>query len=74
MDISEAWKRPAKADYYFGRVDPDRVLVSTGRDIRLPRRTGPALNYLVRPYAEADGKTFHDIELERRYKNITGGK
>ncbi|OGS02927.1 MAG: hypothetical protein A3G41_01390, partial [Elusimicrobia bacterium RIFCSPLOWO2_12_FULL_59_9] len=58
VDISEAWKRPAKADYYFGRLDPDRVLVSTGRDIRLPRRTGPALNYLVRPYAEADGKTF----------------
>ena len=74
VDISEAWKQPAKADYYFGNLDPNRVLVSTGRDIRLPRRSGPALNYMIRPYAEADGKPFYDIEIERRYKDIKGGE
>jgi transglutaminase-like putative cysteine protease len=74
VDISEAWKQPAKADYYFGNLDPNRVLVSTGREIRLPRRSGPALNYMIRPYAEADGKPFYDIELERRYKDIKGGE
>lgn len=74
VDISEAWWQPAKADYYFGNLDPDRILVSTGREIRLPRQNGPALNYLVRPYAEADGKPFYNIELERTYKDIKGGK
>lgn len=73
VDISEAWWQPAKADYYFGNLDPDRILVSTGRELRLPRQNGPALNYLIRPYAEADGKPFYNIEFERRYKNIKGG-
>lgn len=74
VDISEAWKHPSKADYYFGSLDPNRVLVSTGREIRLPRQSGPALNYMVRPYAEADGKPLFTIEVERRYKNIKGAK
>lgn len=74
VDISEAWKQPAKADYYFGNLDPNRVLVSTGREIRLPRRSGPALNYMIRPYAETDGKPFYGIEFERRYKDIKGGE
>ena len=74
VDISEARKQPAKADYYFGNLDPNRVLVSTGRDIRLPRRSGPALNYMIRPYAETDGKPFYGIEIERRYKDIKGGE
>jgi transglutaminase-like putative cysteine protease len=74
VDISEAWKNPAKAEYYFGSLDPDRVLVSTGREIRLPRQNGPALDYLVRPYAEVDGKPF-TLDFKRNYKNIrTGGK
>ncbi|MBI4422172.1 MAG: transglutaminase domain-containing protein [Elusimicrobia bacterium] len=74
VDISEAWKHPAKADYYFGGLDPNRVLVSTGREILLPGQKGRALNYLVRPYAEIDGKPFYEIELERRYKEIKGGE
>lgn len=74
VDISEAWKKPAKADYYFGNLDPNRVLVSTGREIRLPGQRGPALNYMVKPYAEADGKPYRKIEFERRYKDIKGGE
>lgn len=72
VDISEAWKRPSKADYYFGRLDPDRIWVSTGREIRLPGQRGPALNYMIRPYAEIDGKPYNQIEFERRYKDIKG--
>jgi len=74
VDISEAWKNPAKADYYFGSLDPNRVLVSTGREIRLPGQKGRALNYIIRPYAEIGGKPFHEIEFKRRYKDIKGGE
>ncbi|MBI5624362.1 MAG: transglutaminase domain-containing protein [Elusimicrobia bacterium] len=74
VDISEAWKHPATADYYFGRLDANRVLVSTGREIRLPRRNGPPLNFMVRPYAEEDGKPFYGIEFKRRYRDIRGGE
>lgn len=74
VDISEAWKNPARADYYFGSLDPNRVLVSTGREIRLPGQKGRALNYIIRPYAEIDGKPFYEIEFERRYKEIKGGE
>ena len=73
IDISEAWKHPARAAYYFGHLDPDRVLVSTGRGIRLPGSRGPPLNYLIRPFAEADGKPFYAMTFERRYKSVRGG-
>lgn len=75
VDISEAWKHPSKADYYFGRLDADRILVSTGREIRLsPHHSGKPLNYLVRPYAEADGKPLHAVQIRRVYKNIKRGE
>lgn len=70
VDISEAWKQPAKADYYFGRLDQDRVLLSTGRNVILsPRQSGPPLNYIVRPYAEIDGAHWPGIEVERTYRD-----
>ncbi|MBI4369899.1 MAG: transglutaminase domain-containing protein [Elusimicrobia bacterium] len=73
VDISEAWKNPKRADYYFGHLDTNRVLVSTGRDIRLsPSQKGPLLNFLNRPYAEIDGKPFYDIEFTRNFKEIPG--
>ena len=60
MDISEADKvavsDPAKAEWFFGHLDPHRVSISYGRDIILsPAQKGPALNYFIFPYAEADG-------------------
>lgn len=70
VDISEAWKHPVKADYYFGALDENRVLVSTGREIRLPLQKGPALNYMVRPYAEADGKPLSSVWVRREYRNL----
>lgn len=75
VDISEAWKHPAKANYFFGHLDENRILVSVGREIHLIHsRKGPTLNYLAGPYAEIDGKTLYDIELKRSYKNIKKGE
>ncbi len=65
VDASEGWKNPARREYYFGAFDPDRVLFTQGRDIRLnPPQAGDPLNYFIYPYAELDGKPF---ELGRKF-------
>lgn len=70
VDISEAWKNPNKAEYFFGNLDANRILLSTGREILLsPRQEGAPLNYLSRPYVEIDGKPLNDFKLERRFKD-----
>ncbi|MDO8550414.1 MAG: transglutaminase domain-containing protein [Ignavibacteria bacterium] len=70
VDISEAWKYPDKADYYFGNIDKYRILISTGREISLLPE-GPTLNYFVTPYVEFDGKRYEHFEIERSFvKNI----
>jgi transglutaminase-like putative cysteine protease len=57
VDISEANKDPKMKDYYFGNLTADRVTLTTGRDFDLvPRQKGKALNFMVHPYAEVDGK------------------
>ena len=57
VDASEAQKNPSMAPYFFGNLTPDRVQVSSGRDVNLvPRQSGESLNFFVYPYAEADGK------------------
>jgi len=56
LDASEAWKHADKRDYFFGHHDADRVELSAGRDLTFPGMSGAALNYLVFPYVEADGK------------------
>ncbi len=57
VDASEADKDLSLAEFYFGRHSTNRVKFTTGRDLALvPRQDGPPLNYLVHPYAEADGK------------------
>ncbi|MBI5624051.1 MAG: transglutaminase domain-containing protein [Elusimicrobia bacterium] len=69
VDISEAWKNPALAARYFGSLDADRILLSTGRAIRLaPPQQGPAINFLHEPYAEADGRPLAEVTLERRFR------
>ncbi len=73
VDISEAWKDPRRKEFFFGHLDGSRVLVSTGREIRLsPPQRGRRLNFLSRPYAEADGTPIYDIEFVRRYKDALG--
>ena len=57
MDCSEASRFPGRAEYFFGGLTSNRVTLSTGRDLVLdPPQEGPPLNYLLDPYAEADGK------------------
>lgn len=73
VDISAAWKDRSRADFYFGNLDADRVLVSTGRDLRLsPAQAGHPLNFLNRPYAELDGQPNTGLEFTRSYKDLPG--
>jgi transglutaminase-like putative cysteine protease len=63
VDASEAWKDPSRRDFYFKSLDPDRIRMSLGRDIHLPGMAGEPVNYLLSPYAEADGKP---VKTERK--------
>ncbi len=70
VDVSEAQKvaatDPAKAQWFFGHLDPDRVALSVGRDLVLaPKQAGPPLLFFAYPYVEADGKPV-DVPKENR--------
>jgi hypothetical protein len=69
VDISEADKHPEKAEYFFGKLDYNRVTMTRGRDLVLtPAPEQGALNFFVYPYAEADGKEFKGIK--KAFKRI----
>jgi transglutaminase-like putative cysteine protease len=57
VDISEAWKNPKLADYYFGHQPANRFELAKGRDLIVDPApaTGP-INFLVYPLLEVDGK------------------
>jgi transglutaminase-like putative cysteine protease len=57
VDISEAWKNPKLADYYFGHNPANRFELARGRDLIVDPApaTGP-INFLVYPLLEVDGK------------------
>ncbi len=58
VDASEAGRFPERANYFFGGHTSNRVTMSVGRDLVLePKQQGEPLNYLLNPYAEADGKS-----------------
>ena len=64
VDISEAWKRPEKRDYFFGSHDVNRMQFSMGRDLRLsPPQDGKPLNYFVYPYVEVDGREYPNVSF-----------
>jgi transglutaminase-like putative cysteine protease len=63
VDASEAWKHPEKREYFFGHHDADRVQLTTGRDVPLPGMRGAPVNFIVYPYAEADGAP---VEVTRK--------
>ena len=58
VDISEAWKNPKLADYYFGHHPANRFELAKGRDLIVDPApaTGP-INFLVYPFLEVDGKS-----------------
>ena len=75
VDISEAWKDPAKRDYFFGSLDANRVQFSLGRDLVLqPKQDGPPLNYFIYPYAEVDGQPFENMEKEFSFREVGAGE
>jgi hypothetical protein len=63
-------------DYYFGNLTEDRVTFSVGRDLTLvPKQDGPALNYLIYPYVEVDGKPYPNDKIKREfaYEDVGSG-
>ena len=57
MRPSESPQDPARAECFFGSLDPNRITLTYGRDITLnPPQQAEPLNYLVFPHAEADGQ------------------
>ncbi len=59
VDISEAIRHPEKKEYYFGRLDPNRVAFTIGRDIRIQTSAGnERLNYFIYPHTLLDGQPF----------------
>ncbi len=62
IDASDADKDPARTDYLFGTLDMNRVTFTGGRDLQVtPAPAAGALNFLVYPYCEVDGKEFKDF-------------
>jgi Transglutaminase-like superfamily len=57
VDISEAWKNPTLADYYFGHNPANRFELTKGRDLVVdPAPAGGPINFLVYPLLEIDGR------------------
>ena len=57
VDISEASKNPALAEYYFGHHPATRFELSTGRDLLVePAPASGPINFLVYPLLEIGGK------------------
>ncbi len=72
VDASEAWKHPEKHAYYFAYFDPNKFLISMGRDIELvPRQEDEAVNIFFYPYVEADGKFIENAaKMEFSYRSL----
>jgi transglutaminase-like putative cysteine protease len=71
VDISEAWKNPARHDFFFGSLDVNRVQFTIGRDLVLnPTQSGPPVNYLVYPYAELDGQPYDHLQKKFSFREL----
>ncbi|HEX4665476.1 MAG TPA: transglutaminase domain-containing protein [Chthoniobacterales bacterium] len=57
VDISEAWKHPQLAEYYFGHNPANRFELSRGRDLVVnPAPASGPINFLVYPLLEMNGE------------------
>jgi transglutaminase-like putative cysteine protease len=71
VDASEAWKDPARRDYFFGSHDEHRVLFTRGRDLRFnPPQQAEPLNYFIYPHAELDGRPLAGVESRFRFRDL----
>ncbi|HYL63272.1 MAG TPA: transglutaminase domain-containing protein [Candidatus Methylomirabilis sp.] len=72
VDASEAWKNPAKHDYFFGAHDVNRVFFTYGRDIKLsPEQKSAPLNYFIYPYAEANGQPVRGLQTHFSFRDVS---
>jgi transglutaminase-like putative cysteine protease len=72
VDASEAWKNPAKHDYFFGANDVNRVFFTYGRDISLSsEQKGGPLNYFIYPYAEVDGQPVKNLQTHFSFRDVS---
>jgi transglutaminase-like putative cysteine protease len=75
VDASEAWKNPAKRDFFFGAHDSNRVFFTFGRDIRLsPDQKGDLLNYFIYPYAETNGQPVKNIQTRFSFRDVSAAQ
>jgi transglutaminase-like putative cysteine protease len=66
VDISEAWKNPKLADYYFGHNPANRFELTKGRDLVVdPEPESGPINFLVYPLLEMNGE---DIKPETTFE------
>ena len=57
VDISEAWKSPKLADYYFGHNPANRFELTKGRDLMVdPEPLNGPINFLAYPLLEMNGE------------------
>jgi transglutaminase-like putative cysteine protease len=57
VDISEAWKNPKLADYYFGHNPANRFELTKGRDLVVdPAPASGPINFLAYPLLEMNGQ------------------
>ncbi len=57
VDISEAWKNPKLADYYFGHNPANRFELTKGRDLIVdPEPASGPINFLAYPLLEMNGE------------------
>jgi transglutaminase-like putative cysteine protease len=57
VDISEAWKNPELADYYFGHNPANRFELTKGRDLVVdPEPASGPINFLAYPLLEMNGE------------------
>jgi len=67
VDITEALKNPDKEDYFFGRVDANRVAFTVGRDITIQPSSGPLkLNYFIYPQVLVNSKPSSEVSYSCR--------
>jgi transglutaminase-like putative cysteine protease len=57
VDLSEAWKNPKLADYYFGHNPANRFELTKGRDLVVdPEPESGPINFLAYPLLEMNGQ------------------
>ncbi len=67
VDLAEAKKRPDLRDFFFGRLVPNRIRMSTGRGMNLNPPQQSPVNTFPYTYAEADGLP---LIYGHHYKNV----